>query len=548
MMRQGRSWSGRERNCCFLNTGTGRFANISATSGFDFPDDGRGLAVVDWDHDGDLDLWVSNRNAPQLRFLRNENVTRNRFLSLNLKGNGVTTNRDAIGARVKVFVTDANSSSSAQPRPRQLAATLRAGEGFLSQSSKWLHFGLGEAEAIQHVLVHWPGGAIEKFANVEANRRYRLSQGQGKPVQFPVRAELRKLRPSKQEIPRNSAQARIPLVTLLPLPAMSYDSFDGSTQLLPLGTGKPVLLNLWASWCQPCLAELKSFGEQEQRIRAAGIEVVALSVDGLGKDETKPEFAPQTLASLGFSFKSGRANEPLLDMLQSIHNHLIPMQKPLPLPTSFLIDAQGRLSMIYKGAVSVDQVLADVAHSQRRRTERFIASTPLQGRTIEHEIVQRVSLREEARVYYNLGLLYSKKKNPKLAQTCYDAALQQKPYFVEALLNLGNLYLLRSEPVQAEKHYRRALQINPKFTKAHDNLGMALTLQGKTSEARTQFELALEIDSEFLAAHYHLGVLHSKLGDYERAVEQYEHVLRIDPAHNQARRQIDRLRAMIDKR
>jgi len=57
------SWSGRERNCAFLNCGGSRFADVSAISGLDFADDGRALAVVDWDQDGNLDLWFHNRTA-----------------------------------------------------------------------------------------------------------------------------------------------------------------------------------------------------------------------------------------------------------------------------------------------------------------------------------------------------------------------------------------------------------------------------------------------------------------------------------------------------
>ena len=61
MIVEGRSFSGNERNCVFLNTGEataakGRFANVSAVSGLDFPDDARAVALVDWDHDGDEDL------------------------------------------------------------------------------------------------------------------------------------------------------------------------------------------------------------------------------------------------------------------------------------------------------------------------------------------------------------------------------------------------------------------------------------------------------------------------------------------------------------
>ncbi|MEE3179012.1 MAG: hypothetical protein VX317_04960, partial [Verrucomicrobiota bacterium] len=72
MINAGRSFSGQERNCIFLNPGSsqaarGRFADVSSVTGLDFDDDARALSPVDWDHDGDLDLWISNRNAPRLR-------------------------------------------------------------------------------------------------------------------------------------------------------------------------------------------------------------------------------------------------------------------------------------------------------------------------------------------------------------------------------------------------------------------------------------------------------------------------------------------------
>ena len=73
LVREGVSWSGHERNSCFLSSGTsGRFLNISEASGFAFPDDGRAMILTDWDGDGDLDSFISNRNAPQVRFLRND--------------------------------------------------------------------------------------------------------------------------------------------------------------------------------------------------------------------------------------------------------------------------------------------------------------------------------------------------------------------------------------------------------------------------------------------------------------------------------------------
>ena len=167
MLSRGRSFSGHERNCVFLNLRTDgaappTFANVSVGSGFDYPDDGRALARVDWDHDGDLDLWVSNRSAPRLRLMRNDLPEGRHWLSLRLQGDGQNTNRDAIGARVEVRIAEG----------KQLR-TLRAGEGFVAQSSKWLHFGLGDADKIEKVTVRWPDRAemVEEFSGVAVDGR-----------------------------------------------------------------------------------------------------------------------------------------------------------------------------------------------------------------------------------------------------------------------------------------------------------------------------------------------------------------------------------------
>ena len=71
----------------------GRFADISATSGLDFPDDGRAVGSLDWDLDGDLDVWVTNRNAPRLRLMRNDTEHQNDYVAFRLVGNGTTVNR-----------------------------------------------------------------------------------------------------------------------------------------------------------------------------------------------------------------------------------------------------------------------------------------------------------------------------------------------------------------------------------------------------------------------------------------------------------------------
>ena len=161
----GSSWSGRERHCSFLNLTDGTFADVSAILGLDFADDGRALAATDWDGDGDLDLWFKNRTGPQLRFMRNDGAA-GHFVSLKLTG--TKCNRDAIGARVEVRVGG-----------RRIVQTVTAGSGYLAQSSKRLHFGLGQSETIEGVLVRWPDGSENSYEALDTNRWVVIRQGKG---------------------------------------------------------------------------------------------------------------------------------------------------------------------------------------------------------------------------------------------------------------------------------------------------------------------------------------------------------------------------------
>ncbi len=175
---RGEPFSGHERNCVFLNTGGERWATVSHVSGFDFDDDARGIAATDWDGDGDVDFWVSNRTAPAVRYLRNDCPRSGRYLTLRLTQD--SGNRDAIGARVEVKL-------AASPVP--LVREVRAGDSFLAQSSRTLHFGLGSKATIAAVTVRWPGGGTETFTGIMANSRVHLRKGSGKAELLPARTQ-----------------------------------------------------------------------------------------------------------------------------------------------------------------------------------------------------------------------------------------------------------------------------------------------------------------------------------------------------------------------
>ena len=552
MMRGGRSFSGNERNCFFLNTGAapaaaGRFANISAVSGLDYPDDGRAVALVDWDHDGDLDMWISNRNAPRLRLMRNDVPRKNHFVALRLQGNGESTNRDAVGARVELVLDNSKSGSS---HPKSIK-TLRAGEGFLAQSSKWLYFGLGEADAIEKVTVRWPGGDIEQFDGIKVDGRYRLVQGSRTAQAATALARKTNLIPSSQKVADTTQQARIPTVNPLRLPVSTYTATDGIQHDVQAEEGRLLLLNFWASWCAPCLTELKEFADRHEELEAAGIDILALAVDGLGRDAspTAVENALRLAEDREFPFAVGQANSQLIADLQDIHNLLVPLQQgeQLPLPSSFLIDTEGRVVMVYKGAVSVDQLLKDSTHIDAERVERFIRSAPLGGQPIRHAQVERTAAITAGFRRFLLADHLQQSDRTAEAARQYSDALKFWPESFWVHNNLGGALQRLGRHDEAIAQFREALRIRPKNAMVYRNLAMALQAQGKSEEAIEQYHKALLIKPDDGKTHMKLGAILQRHGRTTEAIVQYRLAARTDPTSWQAHANLGTALNMINE-
>ena len=366
LLSSGRSFSGGERNCAYLNTGhptQPRFANISHVSGIDYADDGRGMATTDWDFDGDLDFWISNRTGPRVRFLRNDVESTNGFLSIRLQGNGTTCNRDGIGTRVEVHLHD-----------QTLLRTLTAGEGFLTQSSKWLHFGLGTVDTIDSVHVRWPDGKQQTFSDVEPNRFYEIAQGNDVLLSWTPPDRKLSFEPTVVKSRPKTEKMRLALCTETPLPRLAFRDLKGEVRQVRQFLDKPLLLNIWASWCGPCLAELKEF-------QANDVHVLALSVDGINNDSpTTYDDARKAVSANDFQFAVGFANTRLIRLLEAYADSLFKQYRPLPIPTSFLINMDATVSVIYKGSLDANQLTDDMGHLNDLPQDRMQRSLPFRGR------------------------------------------------------------------------------------------------------------------------------------------------------------------------
>ena len=149
-----------QRNLLFHNAaGSGRrFAEVGAEAGPGLAQirASRGSAVADWDADGDLDLLVSNLDAP-LSLLSNETRSANHWLGLQLQGR--TSNRDAVGAQVCIYA-----------EAMRQCRTVGGDGSYLSYGERRLHFGLGNVAAVDSVVVQWPAGQRQYLANLAADR------------------------------------------------------------------------------------------------------------------------------------------------------------------------------------------------------------------------------------------------------------------------------------------------------------------------------------------------------------------------------------------
>ena len=154
----------RAKNILLRNQGNGRFLNVSETSGdgMAVEQSSRSAGFDDLDNDGDVDVVILNsRCEPTL--LRNDSPPKH-WVQLRLRG--VTTNRDGVGARVRVIAGSLSQT-----------AEVHSGRGYQSHFGTRLHFGLGDRQRVDRIEVQWLGGGWEQVEDLPANRKYEFQEG-----------------------------------------------------------------------------------------------------------------------------------------------------------------------------------------------------------------------------------------------------------------------------------------------------------------------------------------------------------------------------------
>jgi tetratricopeptide (TPR) repeat protein len=554
LIRSDGTWSGYERNVFYANNRDGTFSDVSAVVGLDFLEDGRAFALADFDHDGRLEVFLKNRNAPQLRLLKN--VVEDLPPSIAFRLQGTKSNRDAIGAAVTI-----ETSTGRQTR------LLQAGSGFLSQHSKDLFFGLGETKGPVRASIHWPSGLVQELKNLPINHRIWVVEGSE-----PSRMEAFRVVAGKSNslaAVTQSAGETLPenvetwLLEPVSAPDFALPDLSGQTRTLSALRGKPVLLNFWSAQAPEFQEDLKSLQKSYERWATQGLQLLTVNIDS-----TAPQSAP--IADLEAIARAQRLSFPIVrgsDDAASIYNilyrQLFDRHRDLTLPTSFLIDGKGEIVEVYQGPINSQHVEYDHQHIPQTDAERLARALPFPSTKYTLEF---------GRNYLSYGALFFQRGYLDQAETSFQQALRDDPRSAEALYGIGSVYLNQNKNAAARgaferavklpanypdtlpdawnnlgiiatrgnraadsvQYFQQALQVNPHHLLSLDNLGNAYRLLKRWDQAREVLERAVALAPQDPEANYSLGMVFAQAGDNGKAYDYLQRALKARPIYPEA--------------
>jgi tetratricopeptide (TPR) repeat protein len=550
LIRADGTWSGFERNVFYANNRDGTFSDISGAVGMDFVEDGRAFALADFDHDGRQEVFLKNRNGPQLRILRN--VMRALPPAIAFRLRGTKSNPDAIGAVVTV-----EAESGRQTR------SLQAGSGFLSQHSKEIFFGLGDTKGPVRASIRWPSGLVQELRELPLNHRIWMEEGSEK-VRVEAFNEAKTVgRAAVETVPKEdeapAATVETWLLASVSAPDFSLPDLAGQARTLGALRGRPVLLNFWVTRSAICQENLKVFNRLYARWAGQGLHVVTVNADDPSDSDSLRAFVREHNLSLRIL----RASEEVAGIYNLLYRYLFDRHRDLELPTSFLINSQGEIVKVYQGPVSPEHVEYDFRHIPQTSAERMAKALPFQG-------ISEVT--EFQRNYLSLGSVFFQRGYYDQAEVWFQRAWRDDPSSAEALYGLGSVYLRQGRNAASRQSFERAvklqasypdtlpdawnnlgvlatregrtgdsvqffeeaLRLNPNHLLALDNLGNAYREQKRWVDARKVLEHALEVNPQDAEANYSLGMIFAQTDDTDRAYEYLQRALKARPAYPEA--------------
>jgi tetratricopeptide (TPR) repeat protein len=397
----------------------------------------------------------------------------------------VKSNRDAIGARV---IVDGKLKF------------VQAGSGYLSQHTKTLYFGLGEARIAQTVRIEWPSGTSQQFANVAAGFRHDIVEGSNRlnSAPFATRTESQDAAPSytapsyAAQKPDDSAFGDTWLLEPVPLPEDSPAGFLQVTERVSkdraawyglfarylFDVHTQIKLPVWflvddrsrahkIYFSRPDIADLKLMNDPDR---------VAIGLPFAGKYYTPPS---RNYSALGAAFYAAGYADRALRYLE-----LSPQTDPK------ILSAIGQ---IHLEASRWDQA--------RKALEQCVALQP-----------------ESAEAWNNLGGVEVGAGNLRKALQNYEKALEIRPDMASALINAGQAQEALGNSQAAEVLFQRVLDVNPADAVAANQMGQLLVARKQDLDAKSWFQRAISARRDYAPAIDNLAAVYARAGQSNDAI------------------------------
>jgi Flp pilus assembly protein TadD len=502
LIRSDYTWSGYERNVFYANNGDGTFSDVSSAVNLDFLEDGRSFALADFDQDGRQEVFLKNRNAPQLRVLKN--LVEDLPPSISFRLRGTKSNPDAVGAAITI--------------DRQ-TKMLQAGSGFLSQHSKDVFFGLGEIKGPVNATIRWPSGLVQQLHNLPINHRVWVEEGAEPSHIEPFR------KPTKPTyVFQDGVESTVIQTWLLsPIPAPNF-SPTGEPALVHSTDEKTGVYNVLYRYLFDRHRDLKA--PTWFLIDSHG-DIVKVYQGPVSRLHMEDDFTriPQTTAqrlalALPFpgnaaTYEFGRNN---LSLGSAFFQRGYYDQAEASFRRALRDDPSSAEAQYGLGSVYLKQEKNAEARASFEQALKLTASYPDTA----------------TNAWNNLGLLATREGRTNDAIGYFEQALRLSPDYWIALENLGNAYRQQRRWDDARATLERLVAAREKDPEANYSLAMVYAQTDDTDRAYQYLQNALKLRPDYPEALNNLGVLYLRTRRRDDAVAQFQQCIRVAPAFDQS--------------